>query len=227
MNPWKNRAELYFKTTLVNNKVSISEFSKFIESKKEETDSLLLSYESSPTPSSKHYLAKTFKDMARVFNYKSNYVAVNEHSGSDLKPVFNNLVLVAEIRSFQIQQVEYADRCAVRNNINRISRSGDFNEEIKNFLIKFNSIPHFVDRMKLLCNYQFSDLENIIIVLNNIPLEYSNYYNALGPAKILSLSCQRSKLENELKGKAITPNLENEVYNHFEEGQKYTLKYIK
>ena len=117
-NPWKNRAELYAKFLSDKNKKTTSDFKKYISEKIKKTNELLNVYSSVVDNSTKHTLAENYQKVAKTYNYKDDFVAVNTHSGKDLAPVFNNLAMVSELRAFQIQQVDFADRFRLFNTIN-------------------------------------------------------------------------------------------------------------
>ena len=114
-NPWKNRAELYYKTLDSKKALTQEDFDAIREQKIKKTNDLLLSYKSTPTYDAKHTLAETYQFVAKTANYKDNYVSVNTHGGGDLIPVFNNLVMINDMRSYEIQQVDYKDRFRVFN----------------------------------------------------------------------------------------------------------------
>ena len=136
-NPWKNNATFYYRPTCDYRKVSQEDFNKEIERKKKATSDLLLSYDSTPEEA-RLTLAETYQKMAKSFSYKDNYVAVNEHSGSVLVPVINNLVLVNEIRAFRIQQYDYKDRFTVFSSVHATLDTNDIiNQEVSVFLNKY------------------------------------------------------------------------------------------
>ena len=229
-NPWKNRAELYIRFLSEGNKKTIEEFKKYQEEKISRTKNLLLSYESSPTKESKHDLAKTYQKVAKTFSYKDDYVAVNSHSGSDLEPVFNNLVMVSEFRSFEIQQVDYIDRFRI---INQIESTGKYCFDpivynIEDFIKRFNSISYFTEKMRLLCDSGLSE-KALSVVLEQVPLNYSTYYYTLGPEKIKSLGYQKSKLEKEYNTVRNLSSCTKDslIFNNFQVGEKYSVKSIK
>lgn len=79
-------------------------------------------------------LAKTYQENTQSYNYKNNYIAVNEHQGGTLIPVLNNLVLVNEIRAFRIQQIDYKDRFTVFSTIHNTLSSDDIiNQKVSEF----------------------------------------------------------------------------------------------
>jgi hypothetical protein len=227
-NPWKNRATLYFRSILSENKKSIEEFKEYIKWKKKRTDELLLSYKSTPTQSAKHTLAETYQKMAKAYNYRDDYIAVNTHSGSDLLPVQNDLVMISEIRAFQIQQLDYKDRFTVLRIIdNEIEvESNDVNEFIK----VFESLSTFSEKMELLCNNQLSS-NDILSVLELVPMSYKNYYCVLGPEKIKSLRYKKYLIDDYfLKNKSFqdsSEELKNRILTNFKVGNKYLKSNIK
>ena len=92
-NPWKNRAEFYYKAS--KDKKSQEKFNEYLQAKVKKTQNLLQSYNETSTLDAKHDLAETYQDLAKSFNYKNNYVAVDKHSGEDIFPVFNKLVMIS------------------------------------------------------------------------------------------------------------------------------------
>ena len=113
-NPWKNRAELYYKTLDSDKEMTQEDFDEILNIKKSKTESLLRVY-SGASFGDKHNLAEAYQKVAKAFNYRDDYIAVNTHGGGDLRPVFNNLVMINDMRSYEIQQVDYKDRFRVFN----------------------------------------------------------------------------------------------------------------
>lgn len=230
-NPWKNRAELYIRFLSESNKITAEDFKKRQESKIKRTEKLLSIYNTSTDNDAKHELAKTYQYVAKSNSYKDDYVAVNTHNGKDLVPVFNNLTMVSEFRSFEIQQIDYPDRFRIMNNI---SSSGKYEfdpvmGEVENFLKEFNSVSFFTDRMKLLCDSELSS-RVLILVLKQLPIEYSTYYNALGPDRIKSRGYKKGELEKDykkLKESKSGSIKETVILANFMVGEKYSIKYIK
>ena len=231
-NPWKNRAELYIKILSEKNRITVDNFTNYQLEKRKKTNNLLSAYQTSATNEIKHTLAETYQKMAKTFNYRDDYVAVNTHSGKDKVPVFNNLVMVSELRAFQIQQIDYADRFRV---INQINQSEKYNidpvsEEVDKFIVLFNSFTQFTDKMKLLCETKLSD-KAINIILNQVPIEYKTYYSTISPERIKIFGYQKSKLEKECSNILINSKsegaLRNRVFDTFNIGDKISLANIK
>ena len=76
------------------------DFKNRINEKRSKTEELLSAYSTAIGNSVKHTLAETYQKLAKTFNYKDNYIAVNTHTGKDLLPVINNLVMISELFRF-------------------------------------------------------------------------------------------------------------------------------
>ena len=175
-------------------------------------------------------LAKTYQENTQSYNYKNNYIAVNEHQGGTLIPVLNNLVLVNEIRAFRIQQIDYKDRFTVFSTIHNTLSSDDIiNQKVSEFLGEYQKLGTFKSKLKLLCEYGFND-QVIGVVLDQIG-EHDNiksYYISLGPERLKALGYNRYDIEKELGIVTFSYELlESSIYSEFKVGDKLTLSSIK
>ena len=197
-NPWKNNATFYYRPTCDYRKVSQEEFNKEIERKRKATSDLLLSYNSTPNEA-KLTLAKTYQKNTKSYNYKDDYIAVNEHQGGTLIPVFNNLVLVNEIRAFRIQQYDYKDRFTVFSSVHSTLDTNDWiNQEVSGFLNEYQELKTYYDKIKLLCEYGLSE-QSIKIVLDQLGGdEIASHYIALGPERLKKLYYNKTNIKKEL-----------------------------
>ena len=228
-NPWKNEATFYYRSTCDYRKISQDEFDKELERKKRSTNNLLRSFDSAPDDA-KYDLAKTYQKNTKSYNYKDDYIAVNEHRGGTLIPVLNNLVLVNEIRAFRIQQIDYKDRFTVFSTIhNTLSPDDIINQKVSEFLGEYQKLGTFKSKLKYLCEYGFSD-EVAGIVLDQIG-EHDNiksYYISLGSQKLRALGYDKYKIEKELGIVTFSYELlESSIYSEFKVGDKLTLSSIK
>ena len=228
-NPWKNEATFYYRSICDYRKVSQEEFDKELERKKKATSDLLLAFNSTPD-NAKLTLAKTYQENTQSYNYKNNYIAVNEHQGGTLIPVLNNLVLVNEIRAFRIQQIDYKDRFTVFSTIhNTLSPDDIINQKVSEFLGEYQKLGTFKSKLKLLCEYGFND-QVIGVVLDQIG-EHDNiksYYISLGPERLKALGYNRYDIEKELGIVTFSYELlESSIYSEFKVGDKLTLSSIK
>ena len=226
-NPWKNRAEFYYKTMGKKKETTREAFEQIIAEKRKITDDLIRSYKASPDDA-KLSLAKTYKKMARAFNYKDNYVAVNEHGGNSLVPILNNLVLIAERRAFDIQQVDYKDRFSVFNTIADEGMIPDKSLKRIEMITKFfKESRDFPNKMKLLCETDLTDLERGVL-LDQLPLTYKNYYETIGPERCKALGYNKTDLEKEYSDLQFDKSkLQEEIYKIFLVNCKYSKSWIK
>jgi len=225
-NPWKNRAEFYYKSS--KDKKSQEEFEEYIQAKTKKTQNLLQSYSETSTLDAKHDLAETYQDVAKSFNYKNNYVAVDKHSGENIYPVFNKLVMISEKRAFEIQQVDYKDRFTVFNSLEENNLVSDkFSNKIHDFLVDFLDKKLFREKMGMLCTYPLTDNERGI-VLDQIPLTYKKYYEILGPSRLYALGYNITKIEKEYQATLFNKeDLKDKIYSNYQEGSKYSRNSIK
>ena len=221
-NPWKNRIEMYYKTLKPGKKMSAEEFNEILKQKRKKTKDLLNSYADSRA-SAKPALAEEYQKLAKTFNYKDHYVAVNVHAGNTLVPVENKLVYVAEQRAFDIEQIEYGDWFSVFNTIQE-SSIGDkmSSENVSAFLDGVKKLSGFYFKLRALCEAPLSTLE-ISYVLEKMPIEYKNYYETLGPERCKALGYKKSELDKYLSDlKLDTGKLDEKIYSEFIIGSKYT-----
>ena len=222
-NPWKNSAEFFYRVTADYRKVSQEEFMREIERKEKATKDLLYAYERCDTESSKSTLALTYQYVAKSANYKDNYVSVNTHGGTGLFPISNNLVKVNDLRVFEIQQYDYADRFTVFSTINeKLDIGYSVNQEVEAFFYKYDRLSLFKDKLRLLCEYDMSD-EARSIALEQIG-EHDNirsYYTTLKPDRLKSLGYNRTYIERELGVVVFSKELlVRTIFQNFKVGDK-------
>ena len=228
-NPWKNRATLYYRSILKRNIKTGNYLKDFVGEKKSKTEELLAIYGKCNTKE-KHTLAEKYQRGAKSENYRNDYIAVNTHAGKDLLPVFNCLVMISEIRAFQIQQVDYKDRFTVFKTITDEFDTLD-NNSIIDIVDEFNSLTLFPDKMKLLCDIKDLSVNEINSVLDLVPIVYKNYYLTLGKDKIKALRYKKNLLEREynriLNNQSKADDLKELIYKTIEIGNRYTRQALK
>ena len=220
-NPWKNRAEFYYKTS--KRLLTKEEFDKYLELKIRKTNELLSTYD---TTEFKHTLAEKYKRDTNASNYKYDYVSINEHSGKDMFPELNRLVLIAEQRAFDIQQIDYKDRFNVFStlvNTGLMSRGS----EISKFLEDFNTLPSFNAKMRALCESGFSEYE-MSAILDQVPKTYKNYYLVLGPERCKANGYNVTYVDREYSAAVMNKDgMREEIYQRFSVGEVYSNKEAK
>ena len=223
-NPWKDEAILYVRPLVKSKAISVEEFRAWIKKKIDETNDLLDSYTTSPTEKTKASLINVYNREVNGNNYRYNYVSVNHHIGSKPIPAFNNLVLIAEQRAFDIQQIDYVDRFTVFNKIlDQCNIIQTQSMEVQLFVQKFNNLPT-AERLKFLCtsgeNFTTDEWEYIF---SEIPNFYRNIYLGLGPERCKALGYNYSRAKDDYEVKFFNMDiLRNELNLNFPIGLRIT-----
>ena len=229
-NPWKNQADLYCKLLVKDKQKTLEEFTAYLEDKQRKTEDLLLSYSTTPEKA-KHTLAEKYQEGAKSFNYKNDYIAVNTHAGSDLLPVFNKLVMLAELRSFEIQQVDYKDRFRLFNSLKETKVSYD--NEVSNIIECIDNLDKFWEKMRYIYNLNMSEDLAKRLFSTMSDTSFAKYYYSISKEVASKLGYSKKAMDkeyNRLNSISTTINLENlpeEIYNNFSEGNKYFRSSIK
>lgn len=229
-NPWKNSADLYITLRYEGEKTKKA-FNDYMADKIKATESLLRSY-GIILEEDKQTLAFKYEKDAKATNYRDDYVAVNHHAGSSMLPVFNNLMLVSEIRTFEVQEIDYKDRFSVFNSLSQFNIHTE-KEKLDKILYKFNNnFSEFTERLKYVCELKSSLEENEFNALMNlIPMDYKNYIVTLGIPRCSANSYNRSKLEKEFRlissNQEVKSLLNQKIFDAFEIGKRYSKSDVK
>ena len=225
-NPWKNQATFYYKLTCDYRKMTKEEFDLLLKQKIDMTRKLLKNYD---VAVDKKSLAIVFEKVAKSYKYKDDYVAVNTHGGTCMKPVFNNLVYVSELRAYDIQQVDYKDRFSVFCTINaNLSQSDITNLELEQFFGEYEELKTFHDKLKYICEYPFSDELLFKAVVDQVDMELQSAIYGLGKKKLRALSYNASHIKKELGVVLFSEtDLGNHIRTNFKIGDRYTLSDLK
>ena len=225
-NPWKNQATFYYKLTCDYRKMTKEEFDLLLKQKIDMTRKLLKNYD---VAVDKKSLAIVFEKVAKSYKYKDDYVAVNTHGGTCMKPVFNNLVYVSELRAYDIQQVDYKDRFSVFCTINaNLSQSDITNLELEQFFSEYEELKTFHDKLKYICEYPFSDELLFKAVVDQVDMELQSAIYGLGKKKLKALSYNASHIKKELGVVLFSEaDLGNHIRTNLKIGDRYTLSDLK
>ena len=234
-NPWFNCAFFFYRITADYRKMREEDFKRVLAEKQKETENLLNIYSMVKNNSEKYSLAKNYQFIAKNANYKGNYVGVdvvyNDATGDKiLVPGVNELVYVNELRAFQIQQIDYADRFTVFSTIhNKLTKDDSVNQEVSNFLEVFYNLPTMYEKLKILCEGGLSS-QAVEIVLGQMSDsdDIKSYYTTLGPDRLRALAYNKTYIKKEL-GIVMFNHLllQNHIYMDFKVGDKLTLSDIK
>lgn len=229
-NPWKDEATLFFRTVTSGSKKPEEEFNKKMDNKIKCSEGLLKAFDQ-VAEENQAYLSEVYQDNARAWNYKKNFVAVNPVKNPDgsikLVPVFNNLVRVAELRAYEIQQVDYADRFAVFNELDKLNNIDVDNEVFNKFFEEYDRQKDRRRKLKFLC--ESSHLPGFRTILDNVPNKrFKEYIDTLGVEVCKSLSYKIEQIDKKLSVLSFDlDKVKNTIYNTFEVGKSYTKSSIK
>ena len=221
VNPWKNRAELFYKTN--TREITSEKFNSYLENKKKKTESLLNVFNGTPNPEDKHNLAETYLRDVKSSCYRYNFMAVNEHAGSDLQPAFNKLVMVSEMRAFDVQQVDYKDRFSV---FSSLSKMVDGIEDVNFHLDKLYSFKYLSEKLRYLCSLNESMANSL---LPHLPESFVNYYTVLGPDKMKALRFNTTDMKRAYDGVIGNQEIDikSAIIKEFEIDQTYSKADVK
>lgn len=227
-NPWKDEAILFFKSIATGNKQAKEIFDEKL-AKKGKTSENLLSVFQKGNNEEKGDLSVAYQKLAKTFNYKDDFVAVNEKKIGDTKiltPVFNNLVKVSEMRAYEIQQVDYSDRFTVFNELGKVGGVDDI-EELEKFFKEYKKQGHRQYKLKYLCEY-CEKVGNLSILQHIEEKRFCEYINLLGLDVCRSLWYKISDLDKKLSILSFDiTKIREELSNEFEVGKSYTKADIK
>jgi hypothetical protein len=226
-NPWRNEATLFFKP--IKFASSSDSFEKRLEGKIKKSENLLTVFDESRDVL-RGDLSEKFQDSAKLLNYKKDFVAVNRakiDGDTKLIPVFNNLVMVAEMRAYEIQQVDYANRFTVFNELGNISTVED-KDVLEKFFKEYEQVKGREKKLQFICDYYFAgnSIRNIVDLVTE--KRFKEYLTILGPEKCKSVWYKTSELDKKLniisfEGDKIFEGINKE----FNVGESYTNTYIK
>ena len=227
-NPWKNQATFYYKLTCDYRKTPRERFDDSLRVKIQKSENLLSIYEKGNEDERKS-LAIKYLRVADINKYKDDFIAVNTYGGTCMKPVFNNLVYVSEVRAYDIQQVDYKDRFSVFCTINaNLSQSDIANLELENFFSEYDSLGTLYDKLKYYCSFEFSDKTINEIALQQFDEQVRSYILALGKDRLKALGYNKTKIDRELGIKLFNESdLGNHIRTNFKIGDRYTLSDLK
>ena len=222
-NPWKNEAILYFRSTLEKNRTNKSLFDKWIE-KKEKKSANLLSVFQKGNQEEQVDLSENFQKVAKAYFYRDDYVAVNVDSKGEMYPVLNNLVKISELRAFEIQQKDYADRFSVFNELGKFSDLGNISLEVQQFLEEYDKLKTAYWKLKYLCQKYvgLSDVDKEVLINNIHDKRFREYIIILGPDVCKACGYNITKLNKKLEVNSFDKSsLIQDIYSEFKVDESY------
>ena len=232
-NPWRNEAWFYYKPLTDETKEELTNetLDNKVLKKTEISDTMLKAFEN-------YAESNDGKGMEMLLTYNNQANKINSYEisyvGSKKDPIlgtiltFNNLVMLAEVRAFKIQQIDYADRFSVFSSINGIGRAINSPTSIDDLTIIDFYNNHLrgnrrtSDKLKSLIDSGFSGeiLNRTLSLLD----EKTRKYWSLGIPTLKACSCRTSELNKLLKNKTIM--VSHKDFN-LEVGEKYSKAMLK
>ena len=224
-NPWKNHAEFYFKTLGKEKDITEDAFNSRVKSKLESTNHRISLFMKG-TDTEQKAIIGNFRDSIVLRNYSNDYISINYNGGREV-PVLNNLVLVAEQRAYDIQQIDYKDRFSVFNTINE--SDGFKMDKISRFVEYLRDTTYSIPiRLKALCETdEFSEDEKRIIA-QQASENFDKYYNLLGPERCRAVGYDTTRIRKEISDMMISEeDVKVLIMEKFLVGKRYTNVFIK
>ena len=238
INPWKDSATIFIRTLTKGHVTSEATFKKKLNYKKGKTNNLLTLY-TEANPKLRKDLAETYKGMVDTYHYRDNYVAVSVEKDWEtgeiisMTPEFNYLMMVSDMRAFDVQQVDYKDRFTVFSAIEKGGMEGATQRSVE-LVEEFKKIVDTTKKLRFLVSLSEDPevtKDDIANFLEMIPGKYKDYYYDVGPEIIKANSCREADIKKEWRRIKTNGEIEeavvSEIYKIFMIGKRYTNKEIK
>lgn len=234
-NPWRNRAVIFIRTT--DNLRDQDSFDKWIDKKKKTTDRLINIYSRLQDDVERDDIAGKYERDIYGTKYKKDYVSIHKQINSVPIPVFNNLVLISELRAFEVQNIEYAGQFAVKSSLDKNYSTQIYDPSISDIEFRtlkesFNALTIFRDKMMFLRDVQLNSRPELFeSLLNSVPLNFKNYFTYLTSSEISTANYVEhelkrlidAKVNNQVNSNTVT----GEILSTFKVGEKYENSWIK
>ena len=220
-NPWKNSATFYYRPIAGYRKEDCEKFQEKIKKKLDYTEELLDHYRSAINSGSRvEAFINTLKENVKNSAYKDDYVSINVKVNV-MTPVFNSYVYAADVRAFDIQQVDYADRFSVFRELETKIMKDNFGC-VSNLIEEYLELGDNISkRIKFLCDLD-DDIKQLF--LDNLTnSDYAkSYYLQLGKAKCKALCYDVWRIKKALNIKNFKKeDLIKEVCQNFNVGDRF------
>ena len=207
-NPYRNEAIMFIKESAVG--MEKDDIGKYIEDKKNSTITLIDSFNAS-SEKVQTELVKVYRKSAERDHFQDNYIAViDDKTTGKPKVVLNMLVLLSELRAWDIRKNGYRNVYVVIDQQRQAGIAGNIGTKSSSF------------------RQQHADLTD---ELDFLSAKYADYWDALGYENIKALGFQESKIKAAL---AIPspfddklPEVVKAVRASLQEGKAYTTAEMK
>ena len=232
-NPWKNTADFYYIPFNLDKRKTVEEFRSLIEAKLAATSEKFGAY-TSAEEDYKGVIGRMINSEIKLYNYKKDYVSVkkvyNEEMGThDFVPVENKLVYIADLRAYDVQQKDYADRFSVFTAIDLSFDTSSVSPHVRDFFTVYDTLTNFTDKARFLCESDslFTN-DELNEILRQIDPLLGDCYRCLGRDLIIGYSYNITSLRSRLKEAVVnTADLKERVMQSFKVGDRLSKVFIR
>ena len=230
-NPFKYSATFFYTTMMDYSEDAEREYMERIQAKHSQTQIIVNDYERCTDLQMKAINATKYRNSQMIERYQNDYVSVvDDRISHKPKVVFNNYVMLNEIRAWEVQRSQYIDNTYVMESVDNAFalNSPKMQSMVRQFLSSFSG--HFEKRMQLYAEFLVAhpeckdELQGCI----NIPNTIKTYYNTLGYERLKALSWKEADIIAEMSRSEpdLLSSLSTNIRVAFPPGW-YSLKDIK
>jgi len=222
-NPWKNIGELYYMNSF--NQLTLDQFNSYVDQKMKKTEEYLKLNEL-------YDLKKDLFDtyLEPFIFYKENIKYENEYSvivvdslNNRKRIGLNTLAILAEKRAYEVQNSDYT------NTVQFATAGLELHvSKVTEFFEKFNNTKLFIDRLKLVCEYEnkLSPIE-FNVILTQVPTKIYNIINQIGVEKCIALRYNITEINRYVEFKTKQELIVDDIKPKLVKGKRYTSDEIK
>ena len=238
INPWKDYAKVFIRTLSKKNITTEKEYNIKLNTKKKKTEQLLDTFKDAKDENKKA-LAENYFTVAKMCHYRDNYVSVRVEKDWETKkiismtPEFNELMMISDMRAFEVQQVDYKDRFTVFSAVHQSGIEGATTKSCE-LVEEFSHYGDTTSKLKMLVRVSEDESltgNDIGAFLEMIPPKYKDYYTIVGPKIIKACSCfeheVKKRWRKEVKGDDYNEQVISRMGDMFKVGNKYSKSGIK
>lgn len=232
-NPYRNEAVLYVRENSVGK--NTDDFCSYIDGKVKESETLEENFNNS-TPEAQEALLKVYRRSAEIDHFSNNYLCVvDDMATGKPKLMFNDLVMLSEIRAWDIRKDGYRNLYVVIDQQKQSGMEGKIgtnssNPDVLAFKADFESSHDTTKRIAAYAEFRQKH-EELAGELDFLSSKYAEYWDALGYERLRMLGFQESKIKAVLAEPSPFDDKQEEVIRlvrkSITENKRYTSQDMK
>lgn len=206
---------------------SEDEFKQKIRDKQARTEAKLTTFEEISDNYRRQVQLGEYRNTIKSKKYCEDYVSIIERTGQTSRPVLNKLVMLSEIRGYELQKMVYSNALTVYSALGTsLPQNENNNGDRQQFYAKFNICSRFGDRMALFCCYAdtYGEKEAQSLIIDN---RYFLYWRTLGTAQCQKCGYSRTSMDTLIHEASAVNDVTTAILKTFSPGKCYKLKDIK